>query len=131
MITETVIKLEGGSTGFAENKDEARRIRISTLLPALHRHEHVTLDFAAVAYSTQSFIHALLGEVLQRFGEEVLKNIEFKNCTPQLKSIVELVVDYSFGGFQTKGNDSGDLTPQIHGPQGDSRKKANRQKATK
>jgi hypothetical protein len=131
MITETVIKLEGGSTGFAENKDEARRIRITTLLPALHRNEHVTLDFAAVSYSTQSFIHALLGEVLQRFGEDVLKNIEFKNCTPQLKSIVELVVDYSFGGFQTKGNDSGDLTPQIQGPQEDSRRKTTRQKAAK
>lgn len=111
-----VINIPSGSTGFAEDKDSARRIRISDLLPALHRKDYVTLDFIAVTYATQSFVHALLGEPLQRFGEDALKDIEFKNCTPQLQSVVQLVVDYSLGGFQTVGSDQGNLIPQSEGP---------------
>jgi hypothetical protein len=112
------IQIPSGTTGFAEDKDAARRIRIGRLLPALTRKEYVRLDFGAVTYATQSFVHALLGEALQRFGEDVLRDIEFKNCTPQLQSLVELVVDYSLGGFQTVGNDTGNLTPQQEGPDG-------------
>ncbi|SRR6266498_1902641 len=116
-MSSIVIQIPSGRTGFAEDKDEARRIRIGTLLPALNRKDYVTLDFGAVTYATQSFVHALLGEPLQRFREDVLKEIEFKNCTPQLQSLVELVVDYSLGGFQTVGDDKGNLTPQQEGPE--------------
>jgi hypothetical protein len=93
------IKLEPGVGGFAEDKDQARTIRISKILPALDRKEKVVLDFAAVRYATQSFVHALIGEALQKYGEQVLERIEFKNCSPQLRGLVELVVDYSLGGF--------------------------------
>jgi hypothetical protein len=112
-----LIKIQGGSTGFAEDKDEARRIRVSSLLPALERNLPVVLDFSEVTYSTQSFVHALLGEALKRFNEEVLKDIEFRGCTPQLQSLVQLVVDYSLGGFQTSGSVAGNQTPQAEGPQ--------------
>ena len=97
-MREIIIELEGVS-GFAEDKDEARRIRTATLMPALEREETVILDFSQVKYSTQSFVHALLGEVLHRFKEPVLEKLEFRHCTPQLKSLVQLVVDYSLGGF--------------------------------
>lgn len=110
------VKVPGGSTGFAEDKDEARRIRLSSLLPALGRNESVVLDFAEITYSTQSFVHALLGEVLKRYGEEVLQIMEFKNCTPQLQSLIQLVVDYSLGGFKTTGSTAGTLVPQSEGP---------------
>jgi hypothetical protein len=110
------ITIPSGSTGFAEDKDAARRIRIAILLPALQRKDYVILDFSAVTYATQSFVHALLGEPLQRFGEDILSSIEFKNCTPQLQSVVQLVVDYSLGGFLTVGDEKGTLTPQEEGP---------------
>jgi len=97
MITK--IRLAAGVAGFAEDKDYARTLRQEKILPALERGDSVTLDFTQVKYATQSFVHALIGEALKKHGESVLDRIEFKNCTPQLQSVIELVVDYSLGGF--------------------------------
>jgi hypothetical protein len=85
--------------GFAEDKDEARRVRMEEIIPALERGEGISLDFKGVKYATQSFVHALIGEALKRYGDEILDRIEFKNCSSQLKNVIELVVDYSLGGF--------------------------------
>lgn len=57
------------------------------------------LDFERVEYATQSYVHALIGEALTRYGEAVLEQLEFRNCSDQMRSLVELVVDYSLGGF--------------------------------
>ena len=96
------IVVESGVNGFAENKDEARSIRLSKVLPAITTGEDVILDFRDVRYATQSYVHALIGEALQKFGEGALDHIEFKNCSPQVRSVIELVVDYSLGGFAEK-----------------------------
>ncbi|MFN7947237.1 MAG: STAS-like domain-containing protein [Blastocatellia bacterium] len=95
------IELDSGVKGFAENKDYASQIRREILIPALDRGEEVVIDFAAVRYATQSFIHALIGEALNKYQESFLDKVEFKNCSPQLQSVIELVVDYSLGGFPT------------------------------
>jgi hypothetical protein len=87
--------------GFAEDKNEAKKIRTETILPATRENCGVVLDFSEVKYSTQSFVHALIGEVLKRRGEAVLERLEFRSCSPQVKSLVQLVVDYSLGGFST------------------------------
>lgn len=100
-IMET-IELQPGIAGFAEDKDQAKLIRLEILLPALEEGKDILIDFRHVKYATQSFIHALLGEVLYKYGEGVLDRIEFKNCTAQLQSVIELVVDYSLGGFPTE-----------------------------
>jgi len=102
-----VIELLPGIAGFAEDKDQAKSIRIGTLLPALERGENIVLDFRHVKYATQSFIHALLGEALYKYGEQLLDKIEFRNCTPQLQSVIELVVDYSLGGFPSEAQPVG------------------------
>jgi STAS-like domain of unknown function (DUF4325) len=94
-----VIKLEPGVGGFAEDKDQARLLRVSRILPALDRGESVALDFSEIRYATQSYVHALIGEALRKYGEGLLERVEFKNCSPQLRSLIELVVDYSLGGF--------------------------------
>jgi hypothetical protein len=96
------IELTPGIAGFAEDKDQAKTLRLGTLLPALERGENIVLDFRHVKYATQSFIHALLGEALYKYREDLLDKVEFKNCTPQLQSVIELVVDYSLGGFPTE-----------------------------
>lgn len=95
----TLIRIPGGLRGFAEDKDEARDIRIKALLPALESGSPVVLDFAEVKFATQSYVHALVGQPLKQHGDSLLDRIEFRNCTPQLRSIIELVVDYSLGGF--------------------------------
>lgn len=94
-----LIKLDPGAGEFAEDKDLARRLRTGKLLPALARGDDVVLDFSGVAYATQSFVHALIGEALNQHGEAALGRLEFRNCSPQLRSLVELVVGYSLGGF--------------------------------
>lgn len=94
-----MIEINAGPTGFAEDKDEAKRLRLEKILPILARGETITLDFRNVNYATQSYIHALIGEALKKHGEGILEQLEFKNCTPALRSVIELVVDYSLGGF--------------------------------
>lgn len=99
MNTELVV-LESGVNGFAEDKDQARDIRKGKILPALEQDTHVVLDFSAVRYATQSYIHALVGEALQKYGARALEMLEFKHCAAPVRSVIELVVDYSLGGFE-------------------------------
>jgi len=96
------IVLKAGANRFAENKEEARQIRLERIMPALEQGENVVLDFKNVSYATQSYIHALIGEAMQKHGESVLKSLEFKNCSAALRSVIELVVDYTLGGFPEK-----------------------------
>jgi len=93
------IRVPGGVDGFIEDKDWARQVRQEKILPSLNAGAMVVFDFAKGRYTTQSFIHALIGEALKRFGDQALERMEFKNCSPQIKSVIELVVDYSLGGF--------------------------------
>ena len=95
----TRIVLKSGADRFAENKEEARRIRLEQILPALDRGDRVVLDFKNVSYATQSYVHALIGEAVKKHGESALERLEFKNCTAALRSVIELVVDYTLGGF--------------------------------
>ena len=97
-----VVKLFDGTNEFAEDKEAARSDRMNRIMPALDRKKKVVLDFGKIEYSTQSFVHALIGEAIQKHGEDVLERIEFRNCSSQVKSLIELVVDYSLGGFQTE-----------------------------
>lgn len=94
----TVISIQAPNA-FAEDKDEAKLIRTSRILPALAHGEAVALDFARIEYATQSFVHALIGEALQRYNERALDMLEFRNCNKAVQSVIELVVDYSLGGF--------------------------------
>lgn len=96
------IKLKTIVEGFAEDKDNAKQIRTKDLLPTINKKQKVILDFKNIKYATQSYIHALIGEALKKYGENVLNLLEFKNCSPQIKSVIELVVDYSLGGFPEK-----------------------------
>jgi len=96
---KTKLRLSSGIAGFAEDKDYARKLRQEKILPLLARGGELVLDFSLVKYATQSFVHALIGEALKKYGEPVLERIEFQHCTPQLQSVIELVVDYSLGGF--------------------------------
>lgn len=93
------IVLKPGANRFAEDKEEARRIRLERIMPSLERGDDVVLDFRNLSYATQSYIHALVGEALQKHGEPALSKLEFKNCSPALRSVIELVVDYTLGGF--------------------------------
>ena len=54
----------------------------------------VTLDFENVDSTTQSFIHALISDLIRHYSIDVLERIYFKNCNEMVKKLIEIVVDY-------------------------------------
>jgi hypothetical protein len=82
-------------TTFAENKDEARRLRQTVILPALKTGEPVTIDFTGVETTTQSFVHALISEAIRRHGEEAIPRITFRGCTGAVQQLITTVVEYT------------------------------------
>lgn len=95
----TTVRLFERAGAFAENKDVARDIRVSELMPALARGEEVVLDFAGVEDATQSFVHALISDPLRVHGVAVLDRLAFKSCSPVVKKVVGIVVDYMQEGL--------------------------------
>lgn len=79
---------------FAENKDVARDIRTQEIIPTLEKKEEVILDFERVEAATQSFIHALISDILRKYGNDALDHLTFKSCNDTVKKIINIVVDY-------------------------------------
>jgi hypothetical protein len=92
---------------FAEDKDLAAEIRRITIQPEVSNHHTVTLDFSGVNLVTQSFIHALIADVLRTNGERALKHIIFKGCSVGVRGIIETVVQYSLETADEDGNRRG------------------------
>lgn len=89
-----IIQLLPKVGGFAENKDKAKDIRLLEIIPALEKNDEVVLDFLGIESATQSFIHALISDLIRKRGVEVLDKISFKNCNENIKKIINIVVDY-------------------------------------
>ena len=79
---------------FAENKDLARDIRHKKIIHALENKQEITLDFDGINSTTQSFIHALISDLIRNYGIDVLDKIYFKNCNETVTKIINIVVDY-------------------------------------
>lgn len=88
------IGIRARAGAFAENKDTARDLRLNEIIPALEKKEEVVLDFDGVDATTQSFVHALISDLLRKYGSDVLDRIEFKSCNDTVKKIITIVVDY-------------------------------------
>jgi hypothetical protein len=80
---------------FGEDKDAAAALRESTIKPFVDQKELVVIDFDKVTLVTQSFVHALISDVLRTQGEEARDYMEFKNCHGNVQGIIETVVQYS------------------------------------
>lgn len=91
MITIVISNLTGT---FAENKDIARTLRITEILPALDKRAEIVLDFTGITGATQSFIHALISEPLRKYGIASLDLIIFKNCAQSVREIIITVTEY-------------------------------------
>jgi len=79
---------------FAENKDLARDIRLKKIIHAFENKQEITLDFDGIDSTTQSFIHALISDLIRKYGIDVLDKIYFKNCNETVTKIINIVVDY-------------------------------------
>jgi STAS-like domain of unknown function (DUF4325) len=80
---------------FAEDKDLAAEVRETFLRPSLDSGMPVTLDFGGVTLTTQSFVHALISDVLRSRGVAALDLIIFKGCNKTVGGLIETVVQYS------------------------------------
>jgi hypothetical protein len=90
---------------FAEDKDVAASIRQERIRPEVEAGREVIVDFADVSLVTQSFIHALISDVLRSAGEGALEYLVFENCTHGVRGIIETVVQYS---LETMESDEGE-----------------------
>ena len=94
------IDIRARAGAFAENKDIASELRRGEIVPALEKNEDVILDFAGVEATTQSFIHALISDLLRKYGSAVLDRVEFKSCDDTVRKIIAIVVDYMQEGAE-------------------------------
>ena len=88
------IKLFNKVGSFAENKDFAREIRVEKIIPALDKNQQVVLDFEKIDSTTQSFIHALISDLIRKYGNQVLDQLRFKSCNKTIQKIITIVIDY-------------------------------------
>lgn len=95
MSSLTIIVLAPETGDFAEDKDLAATIREHNIRPALREGRKVEIDFTGISLTTQSFVHALISDLLRSHGEDFLNKVEFKGCTAGVKGIIETVVQYS------------------------------------
>ena len=79
---------------FAGNKDIAKEIRMKEILPSIKIEDQIFLDFKGVTSSTQSFIHALISDVIRIEGIGVLDKLFFKNCNETIQKLIGIVVEY-------------------------------------
>jgi hypothetical protein len=98
-MSEISIHIFNKAGSFAENKDTARDIRINEIIPALDENKTIILNFARVEATTQSFIHALISDILRVYGVDILNRIIFKSCNQTVKEIINIVIDYMQEGF--------------------------------
>lgn len=89
MVTQ--ISLQPLVTGkMAGMRAKATPVRLQ-VESALELGQSVDLDFAGVD-ATQSFVDELVGVLVLEHGPNVLKNLKFKNCSPDVRAIVQFVV---------------------------------------
>ena len=79
---------------FAGNKDVAKEIRLNEILPFIKKEDKLILDFTGVEEATQSFIHALISDVIRQQGIEVLDKLFFKECNSKIQNIISIVTEY-------------------------------------
>jgi hypothetical protein len=94
----------------------AAGIRERDLKPALDQGQKIRLDFRGVEGATQSFVHAMVSELIRKSGADVLDRIEFSSCNPTVRSVVEIVVEYSQLGEEEAG--TGRAAEQADAPAG-------------
>jgi len=89
-----IIKIKDFVGDFAENKDVAKELRVTKILPALTKDKVVVLDFSGVSGTTQSFIHALISEPIRQFRDVALEKIEYKQCSDVVREVIKTVYEY-------------------------------------
>lgn len=80
---------------FAGDPDVAHELRDNALAPAMRAGEPVIVDFAGVELSTESFIHALVSDLIRSTDFYALGLIDFRHCSQSVRERLETVVESS------------------------------------
>jgi hypothetical protein len=99
------LELYNYTSDFAENKDTARKLRLEEIEPELNIGNAITIDFQNVTSATQSFIHALISQIIRDKGVDILEKLLFKNCNDKIQTIIEIVVEYVQDGIFTEDDE--------------------------
>jgi STAS-like domain of unknown function (DUF4325) len=90
-----IISIFDKAGNFAENKDIARDIRLNEITPAYKNQVgDIILDFEGVTGATQSFVHAMISQLIREYGDSVFTRLVFKNCNEAVQEIINIVADY-------------------------------------
>ena len=99
-MSQVIPLRDRSDTHFLGTRFSARDLR-QELEDALVMHEQVTLDFNTTSV-TQSFIDELLGILILKNSPEFLNKIVFKNCSLDVKAILQLVVSTRSEDYRKK-----------------------------
>lgn len=89
------VRLADSVGAFAGDKDQAAKLREESLKPAVNAGTPVVIDFADVELATQSFVHALISELVRNESLNALDLLVFENCNPSVREMIEIVSEYS------------------------------------
>jgi hypothetical protein len=104
-VTAIEVRIFEHAGKFAADKDKARMLRETFIMPAVKSGVEVVLNFSGVEYATQSFIHALISAPIRAVGEDALDTLVFAECTEAVQTIIETVIDYTL--FRPEAADGG------------------------
>jgi hypothetical protein len=90
---KTVFPMKERFGSFLADGTVANAFRFTEVELAVSRGEHVVLDFEGVTNMTDSFGNALIGTLIQNHPELLQGGLEFKNCSPLIRSLVAMAID--------------------------------------
>lgn len=91
----THIRVADHAGDFAGDKDVARLIRQEMLQPELLAGNEVVVSFEGVDLATQSFIHAMISDLVRSAEFDALDLLVFEHCNESVKELISIVVEYS------------------------------------
>ena len=77
-----------------------RATRIESIWPETECFE---FDLEGISNVTDSFAHALFGNLAEEHGREILSKIRFTNCSPLVASVIKGAVGEGFHRRETMG----------------------------
>lgn len=113
-MIEQMISVFAHAGSFAENKDIAKQLRESVIIPELRAGNRVVIDFSGVSGTTQSFVHALISGPIRKFRSVAFDNMLFKNCDAEVQAVVRIVFAYMQESLEPE-NDAPEPSPETRG----------------
>ncbi len=91
--SSVVIKLNNYFGQYLENKDLAKEIRDTIILPSIEKGEILTLDFDGICFSAHSLLFAMLATPIERLGLSAYKKIKIINAAPEIRETLDFIFD--------------------------------------